>query len=79
MPVIAPTRCRLRSAAGHPLVNTVSGWEANDQSDYNGGHCSDPPLPSRLASRSRIRRARSGMTRSAWQRSQHRPSLIVCA
>src|SRR5262249_8777419 len=39
-------------------------------------HCNAPPLPSRLASRSSIRRTRSGMTRSAWERSQQRPSLI---
>jgi hypothetical protein len=42
-------------------------------------HCSAPPLPSRLVSLSSIRRTRSGMTRSAWQRSQQRPSLIGCA
>ena len=33
-------------------------------------HCSAPPLPSRWASRSSIRRAHSGMTCSARQRSQ---------
>src|SRR5262249_50654306 len=79
MPVIAPTLRCLESAAGNPLANPVSGCEANDQSDYTGGHCGAPPLPSRLASRSSIRRTRSGMTRSAWQRSQQRPSLIGCA
>src|SRR5262249_44774628 len=72
MPVIAPTLRCLESAAGNPLANPVSGCEANDQSDYTGGHCSAPPLPSRLASRSSIRRTRSRTTVSQLQRSQQR-------
>src|SRR5262249_19304584 len=79
MPVIAPTLRLLASSAGNPLANPVSGCEANDQGDYSGGHCSAPPLPSRLASRACIRRTFSGRTCSKLQRSQQRPSLTGCA
>src|SRR5262249_58556318 len=41
---------------------------------YTGGHCSAPPLPSRLASRSCIRRSRSGTTSSTLHQSQQRPA-----
>src|SRR5262245_57700735 len=51
MPLIPPTLRRLASAAGNPLANTISGCAANDQVDDTGGHCSVPPLPSRLVSK----------------------------
>jgi hypothetical protein len=77
MPVIPPTLRRLASSAGNPLANPVSGCEANDQSDYTGGHCCAPPLRSRLGAC--IRRTFSGRTRSKLQWSQQRPSLTGCA
>jgi hypothetical protein len=43
--------CIKSVASGHADRDTVSGCKANDQGDYSGGHCSAPPLPSRLASR----------------------------
>jgi hypothetical protein len=42
-------------------------------------HWSAPPLPSRLASRFRSNRNRSGMTSSALHRSQQRPAATGCA
>jgi len=45
MPVIPPTHRRLPSSTGNPLANPVSGCEANDQSDYIGGHWRTPSLP----------------------------------
>jgi hypothetical protein len=38
MPLMPPTLRRLASSAGNPLANTVSGCEANDESDYNFKH-----------------------------------------
>jgi len=73
-----PTLRLLTPSAGNPLANTVSRREANDQSDYTGGHCSGPPLPSRLVSLSSIRRP-VRERRAPRGSGQQRPSLIGCA